>query len=66
MAHSPAARPNPDHMTVELKDQFTFPIYFDLAATFLYALSGALVAIRRRYDVVGLFVWRWLAAWAAV
>jgi uncharacterized membrane protein YeiH len=43
-------------MTVELKDQFTFPIYFDLGATFLYALSGALVALRRRYDIVGLFV----------
>jgi len=43
-------------MAVELKEQFTFPIYFDLGATFLYALTGALVAIRRRYDIVGLFV----------
>lgn len=43
-------------MTLEFKEQFTFPIYFDLGATFLYALSGALVAIRRRYDIVGLFV----------
>ncbi|HTY86104.1 MAG TPA: trimeric intracellular cation channel family protein [Candidatus Acidoferrum sp.] len=43
-------------MTVELKGQFILPIYFDLGATFLYALSGALVAIRRNYDIVGLFV----------
>jgi uncharacterized membrane protein YeiH len=39
-----------------LTRQYTLPIYFDLGATFLYALSGALVAIRRRYDIVGLFV----------
>lgn len=43
-------------MTAPLQDQFTFPIYFDLSATFLYALTGALVAIRRQYDVIGLFV----------
>jgi uncharacterized membrane protein YeiH len=43
-------------MTGELTRQYTLPIYFDLGATFLYALSGALVAIRRQYDIVGLFV----------
>jgi uncharacterized membrane protein YeiH len=43
-------------MVPELTRQYTLPIYFDLGATFLYALSGALVAIRRRYDIVGLFV----------
>jgi uncharacterized membrane protein YeiH len=43
-------------MVGELPRQYTLPIYFDLGATFLYALSGALVAIRRRYDIVGLFV----------
>jgi uncharacterized membrane protein YeiH len=43
-------------MTGELTRQYTLPVYFDLGATFLYALSGALVAIRRRYDVIGLFV----------
>lgn len=42
----------PDHTQY----QFTFPIYFDLGATFLYALTGALVAIRRQYDIIGLFV----------
>lgn len=39
-----------------LEHQFLLPVYFDLGATFLYALTGALVAIRRRYDIVGLFV----------
>jgi uncharacterized membrane protein YeiH len=43
-------------MAAEIQGQFTFPIYFDLSATFLYALTGALVAIRRHYDIVGLFV----------
>jgi uncharacterized membrane protein YeiH len=43
-------------MTAELKAQFALPLYFDLGATFLYALTGALVAIRRQYDIVGLFV----------
>ena len=36
--------------------QFTLPIYIDLSATCLYAMTGALLAIRRDYDVVGLFV----------
>jgi uncharacterized membrane protein YeiH len=43
-------------MIGELQRQYTLPVYFDLGATFLYALSGALVAIRRQYDIVGLFV----------
>jgi len=42
--------------TVQITEQFNLPIYFDLGATFLYALTGALMAIRRRYDVIGLFV----------
>jgi uncharacterized membrane protein YeiH len=37
-------------------DQFALPIYIDLSATFLYGLTGALAAIRRQYDVVGVFV----------
>ena len=43
-------------MTIDHDNQFVLPVYFDLGATFLYALSGALVAIRRQYDIVGLFV----------
>lgn len=32
------------------------PLHVDLGATFLFALSGALAAAKRRYDPVGLFV----------
>jgi uncharacterized membrane protein YeiH len=39
-----------------MSSQFTLPIYIDLSATCLYAMTGALLAIRRHYDVVGLFV----------
>jgi uncharacterized membrane protein YeiH len=37
-------------------DQFALPVYIDLSATFLYGLTGALAAIRRQYDFVGIFV----------
>lgn len=43
-------------MALKINSQFILPIYFDLGATFLYALTGALVALRRHYDIVGLFV----------
>ncbi len=33
---------------------FQLPAWFDLGATFAFALSGALAAIKRGYDVVGL------------
>lgn len=33
---------------------FALPIYLDLGATFLFALTGGLAAVRRGYDVVGL------------
>jgi uncharacterized membrane protein YeiH len=36
-------------------DTFTLPTWFDLAATFAFAVTGALVAIRRGYDIVGVF-----------
>lgn len=35
---------------------FQLPIEFDLAAVFLFALTGVWVATRRGYDVVGAFV----------
>ena len=35
---------------------FLLPIWFDLAAVFLFALTGVWVATRRGYDVVGAFV----------
>jgi uncharacterized membrane protein YeiH len=34
---------------------FQLPAWFDLAATFAFALTGALAAIRRGYDIVGVF-----------
>jgi uncharacterized membrane protein YeiH len=37
-----------------LKGQFTLPLYIDLGATFVFALTGGLAALRRGYDVVGL------------
>jgi uncharacterized membrane protein YeiH len=36
-------------------DQFRIPVYFDLGATFFFGLTGALAAMRRGYDIVGLF-----------
>jgi uncharacterized membrane protein YeiH len=39
-----------------VRDQFTLPIFIDLSATCLYAMTGALLAIRRHYDIIGLFV----------
>lgn len=34
---------------------FSLPVWFDLGATFAFALTGALAAIRRGYDIVGVF-----------
>ena len=39
-----------------MRGHFTLPIYIDLTATCLYAMTGALLAIRRHYDVIGMFV----------
>ncbi len=43
-------------MLTESAKQFALPIYIDLSATFLYGVTGALVAINRKYDIVGVFV----------
>lgn len=34
---------------------FTLPIWFDLGAVFAFAITGALAAMKRRYDIVGVF-----------
>ncbi len=34
---------------------FHLPVWFDLGATFAFALTGALAGIKRRYDIVGVF-----------
>jgi uncharacterized membrane protein YeiH len=36
-----------------LQGSFALPVLFDLGATFAFALSGALAAIKRHYDIVG-------------
>jgi uncharacterized membrane protein YeiH len=41
---------------------FQVPIAFDYVATFTWAVSGAIVAIRRRFDITGVFVVSLLAA----
>lgn len=35
---------------------FELPLIFDLAGVFLFALTGAMAAVRKGYDVVGLFM----------
>jgi len=37
------------------KPEFVLPVEFDLAATFFFAVTGALAAMRRQHDFVGLF-----------
>lgn len=34
---------------------FQLPLWLDYGATFLWAISGALVAARRGYDIAGVF-----------
>jgi uncharacterized membrane protein YeiH len=41
---------------------FQVPVAFDYVATFTWAVSGAIVAIRRRLDITGVFVVALLAA----
>ncbi|HEX6636208.1 MAG TPA: TRIC cation channel family protein [Steroidobacteraceae bacterium] len=41
---------------------FQVPVVFDYVATFTWAVSGAIVAIRRRLDITGVFVVALLAA----
>ena len=38
-----------------IQESFQIPILFDLSATFVFGITGALVALRRGYDVIGLF-----------
>jgi len=42
--------------------QFHLPIEIDLVATFLFGLTGALAALKRGYDVIGLFVLAFVTA----
>ncbi len=38
-----------------MQEQFQIPIIFDLGATFVFGITGALAALRRGYDIIGLF-----------
>lgn len=44
-----------NHGLVMSASEFHLPVWFDLGATFAFALTGALAAIRRGYDIVGVF-----------
>jgi uncharacterized membrane protein YeiH len=39
-----------------LSGDFAIPVYLDYCATFAWALSGAVVGLQRRYDIVRVFV----------
>jgi len=41
---------------------FQVPVLFDYAATFTWAVSGSIVAIRKRFDIVGVFILALLTA----
>ena len=41
-------------MHLDLTGPFLIPPWFDFGATFIWALSGALIAARRRYDIMGI------------
>jgi uncharacterized membrane protein YeiH len=43
-------------------NSFVLPIAFDLAATFVFGLTGAVAAVRRGYDIVGLFALTFVTA----
>ncbi|MDB6126874.1 MAG: hypothetical protein JWM35_770 [Verrucomicrobia bacterium] len=38
-----------------MPDEFQLPALFDLGATFAFALTGTLAAMKRGYDIVGIF-----------
>ena len=42
-------------MTTATAHTFALPVWFDLGATFAFALTGAIAGVRRGYDIVGVF-----------
>ncbi len=40
----------------ELVGQFNFPVAYNLIATFLFALTGVILATKRNYDIVGVII----------
>jgi len=49
---------NPNTMVTS---QFTLPAWFVFGATFVFAVSGSLLAMRKGYGIVGTFALRVLA-----
>lgn len=43
-------------MLAQVHNEFTIPIALDLVATFVFALTGAIGAIQRKYDYVGVIM----------
>lgn len=41
---------------------FPLPIWFDFIATFLFAIAGTLLAIRKGYDIIGVFTVAFVSA----
>lgn len=54
--------PDADNLASMPDAAFQVPIAFDYVATFTWAVSGAIVAIRRRFDIVGVFIVALLSA----
>ena len=42
--------------------QFQLPIFFDIGATFIWAVTGAAMGVRRGYDYTGIFVMAFVSA----
>jgi uncharacterized membrane protein YeiH len=51
-----ATLPGTRRIGVDLGGPFLLPSWFDYSATFIWALSGALIAARRGYDIAGIAV----------
>src|SRR5687767_11247685 len=54
--------PAADNLRAMSDPAFQVPVAFDYVATFTWAVSGAIVAIRRRFDIVGVFIVALLSA----
>jgi uncharacterized membrane protein YeiH len=42
--------------------QFALPVFFDIGATFIWAITGAGLGVRKGYDVTGVFVMAFVSA----
>ena len=42
--------------------EFALPIFFDVGATFIWAITGAAMGVRRGYDYTGIFVMAFVSA----